>query len=167
MTDRREAKLLAEASLFMSTEPLSIAQLSNVLGISELGECTASLNELYKEFNTRNSSLEIVKTDDGRYRMQVRQEFLPKVKRFAATTDLPTSVIRTLSVVAFKQPVTQSEIAKLRGNKAYEHIDQLEKQGFIKKTRKGHTYLLETTRKFDGYFQLPFDSKLDYVPSSP
>lgn len=161
MTDKREAKLLAEAALFMSTEPLSVSQLSKVTDVKEFGGCVTLMDELYQEFNLRDSSMEIVKLDDGRYRMQVRREFLPHVKSFAATTDLPKSVIRTLSIIAFKQPIKQSDVAKLRGNKAYEHVEQLTKDGFIRKVRKGHTFLLETTRKFDGYFQLPNDSKLD------
>jgi segregation and condensation protein B len=152
--EKHDAKMLAEAALFMSTEPLSPTALSSIMGV-EFGEGIETLDTLCKEFNSRNSSLEIIKTDDGRYRMQVRQEFMPSVKHLAATTDLPKSVIRTLSIIAFKQPVRQSDIAKLRGNKAYEHVERLEQDGFIKKVRKGHTFLLETTRKFNDYFQLP------------
>lgn len=155
MTDKTDSKKLAEAALFMSTEPLSITQLSRVMDSSELGEAMDLMKELHEEFNSRHSSLEIVKTDDGCYRMQVRKEFLPSVKDFAANTDLSKALMRTLSLIAFKQPITQSVVAKARGNKAYAHIDELEESGFIKKVRKGHTFTLETTRKFDTYFQLP------------
>ncbi|MCD4740808.1 SMC-Scp complex subunit ScpB [archaeon] len=158
---RREPKLLAEAALFMSTEPLSVNQIARVIDSTEFGECVDIMDELYKEFNLRDTSMEIVRLDDGRYRMQVRKEFLPKVKKFAASIDLPKGVVRTLSIVAFKQPITQSAVAKIRGNKSYEHIEQLAAEGFIKKVKKGHTYLLETTRKFDAYFQLPTDSDLN------
>ena len=158
MEESLNPKLVAEAALFMSTEPLSITRLSRIMGV-ELAETISIMDELRKEFNSRNSSLEIVKTSEGLYRMQVRHEFLPRVKDLAVTVDLPKALIRTLSLIAFKQPIKQSEVAKIRGNKAYEQIDELERQGFIRKAKKGHTYILETTRKFEEYFQLPKNTR--------
>ncbi|MCD6414727.1 MAG: SMC-Scp complex subunit ScpB [Candidatus Diapherotrites archaeon] len=158
-------KHIAEAALFMSTEPLSATRLSKIMGV-HLADAMAAMDELRSEFNSRNSSLEIVKTAEGLYRMQVRQEFLPKVKDLAVSVDLPKALIRTLSLIAFKQPIKQSDVVKLRGNKAYEQIDELEQQGFIKKSKKGHTFLLETTRKFEEYFQLPGNQQLEKKSST-
>jgi segregation and condensation protein B len=157
----RKNKKLAEAALFMSTESLSASELSRVMGLSDVRDAVKALDELVKEFNSRDTALEVIKTSEGNYRMQVRREFLPRVKHLATSVDLPKSVLRTLSVIAFKQPIKQSVVAKLRGNKAYEHVKELEDQGFIKRQKSGHTFVLETTRKFSDYFQLPEDSSLE------
>jgi len=159
----REKKKLAEAALFMSTEPITVSELARVMGVG-VQDGVRTVDELVREFNSRDSALKIVRTGEG-YRMQVRQEFLPRVKHLAASVDLPKSVLRTLSVIAFKQPIKQSVVAKLRGNKAYEHVRELAGRGFIRKTKQGHTFVLETTRKFNEYFQLPGNVSVSQIAS--
>ena len=97
--------------------------------------------------------------------MQVRSEYLSKVKHLAISTDLPKSILRTLAIIAFKQPIKQSIVVKMRGNKAYDHIERLNDEKFIKKTREGNTYVLETTKKFIDYFGEPIKGT-DFVPKS-
>jgi len=156
-------KHLAEAALFMSAEPLTIDQLSKIMGSESLGKALGVLDALVLDFNAQDSALEIVKTTDGRYRMQVRGDYLKQVKHLAISTDLPKSVLRTLAIIAFKQPIKQSIAVKMRGNKAYDHIERLREEGFVKKTREGNTYVLETTKKFIDYFGEPVKGT-DFVP---
>jgi len=158
-----EKKHLMEAALFMSAEPLTIDQLGKIAESDSLGKTLGTLDALVNEFNARGSALEIVKTTDGRYRMQVRHDYLSQVKHLAISTDLPNSVLRTLAIVAFKQPIKQSIVIKMRGNKAYDHLDRLEQEGFVKKTREGNTYILETTKKFIDYFGEPIKGT-EFVP---
>ncbi|MFC2175205.1 SMC-Scp complex subunit ScpB [archaeon] len=156
-------KHLVEAALFMSAEPLTIDQLSKIMETETLGKALGVLDTLVPTFNERDSALEIVKTTDGRYRMQVKGDYLTRVKHLAITTDLPKSALRTLAIIAFKQPIKQSIVVKMRGNKAYDHIAQLVEEGFVKKTREGNTYVLETTKKFIDYFGEPIQNT-DFVP---
>lgn len=160
-----DKKHLVEAALFMSAEPLTIDQLGKIIESDTLGKTLAVLDATVAEFNSRASGLEIAKTSDGRYRMQVRQDYLGPVKHLAITTDLPKSILRTLAIVAFKQPIRQSIVVKMRGNKAYEHIERLEGEGFVKKTKEGNTYTIETTKKFIDYFGEPIKGT-DFVPKS-
>lgn len=160
-----EKKMLAEAALFMSSEPLTIDQLGKVMGTDSLGKTLRELDALVVDINERDSSLEVVKTTDGRYRMQVRHPYISKVKHLAISTDLPKSVLRTLAIIAFKQPIKQSIVVKMRGNKSYEHIARLEEEGFVKKTREGNTFILESTKKFIDYFGEPIKGT-DFVPKS-
>ena len=51
----------------------------------------------------------------------------------------------------------QSDIIKIRSNKAYEHIKELEEMQFLEKVRKGRTYQIKLTKKFFEYFDLPED----------
>ena len=60
--------------------------------------------------------------------------------------------METLAVVAWKYPIVQSEIIKLRGSSAYEHMRELVEQGFIAKERSGRTYKVKLTKKFFNYF---------------
>ena len=160
-----EKKQLVEAALFMSSEPLTIEQLGRVLGSDSLGKTLRVLDAAVLGFNRRDSALEIAKTTDGRYRMRVRGEYIDKVKHLAVSTDLPKSTLRTLAIIAFKQPIKQSIVVKMRGNKAYDHIERLETDGFIRKTREGNTYILETTKKFIDYFGEPIRDT-EFIPKS-
>jgi chromosome segregation and condensation protein ScpB len=63
--------------------------------------------------------------------------------------------METLAVIAWKYPVVQSEIVKLRGTGAYEQMKILQDEGFINKIRSGRTYKVNLTEKFFNYFDLP------------
>lgn len=160
-----EKKYLVEAALFMSSEPLTIDQLGKLVESDSMGKTLRILDGVVLDFNQRDSALEIVKTTDGRYRMQVRGDYLKDVKHLAISTDLPKSILRTLAIIAFKQPIKQSIVVKMRGNKAYDHIERLREEGFVKKTREGNTFMLETTKKFIDYFGEPIKDT-DFVPKS-
>ena len=154
-----DPKRIAEAALFMSPDPLPLVELAKTMGIESKAQARHILDDLIEEFNSKGIALEIVKVGDDRYRMQVRDEILPKVSHLAITVDLSKPVLRTLAIIAFKQPIRQSIVVKLRGNKAYDHIHLLEEQGFIKRTKEANTFLLETTKKFEQYFGPPITSE--------
>ena len=61
-------------------------------------------------------------------------------------------MLRTLGVVALKEPVPQSYIIKVQGNKAYDYIKNLEKRGLLKTEKSGRTRLVSTTVEFEKYF---------------
>jgi segregation and condensation protein B len=155
VVDMPRMKALAEAALFMSSNPLTLDQLGKLIKSEGISMTVQVVDEMIRDFNGRNAALEIVRTMDGRYRMQVRKDLLGSVKDLAINVDFSKSVLRTLAIIAFKQPIRQSIIIKMRGNKAYDHIVALEEQGFVKKTKEGNTFLLDTTKKFIDYFGEP------------
>ena len=67
---------------------------------------------------------------------------------------LDASTTKTLALIAYKNPVLQSEIIKMRGNGAYDHIKALKEQEFITSERQGRTRVLKLTSKFFDYFDL-------------
>jgi hypothetical protein len=73
--------------------------------------------------------------------------------------ELPLSLLRTLSAIAIKQPVAQSQIIKIRGVGAYDHIKELIERELIIKREDGRSPLLTTTKKFQEYFRLSHDAK--------
>jgi segregation and condensation protein B len=91
-------------------------------------------------------------TEDG-YIIQVRVQYLNIVTDMLPI-ELNAGPLRTLSAIALKEPVLQSEIVDMRGSGAYEHINELVEMDLIHKKPQGLSYILKTTQKFDQYFRL-------------
>ena len=70
--------------------------------------------------------------------------------------DRPTQ--ETLAIIAYKNPALQSDVIKVRGNKAYDHIKFLKGDNFITSEKNGRTRLLKLTQKFFDYFDVVEDS---------
>jgi segregation and condensation protein B len=143
-------KKILEAALFTSSRPLSMKELSEITGISSLGSLKTMLKELQNEYEERG--LEIIETPNGEWHMQVKKDILPKVAHLTPYSDLSEGCKRTLALVVYKEPVSQSEIIKIQGNKAYGYIKELEKRGLIKTYKKSRTRIIELTQEFENYF---------------
>ena len=65
----------------------------------------------------------------------------------------------TLAILAYKQPMKQSVLVKIRGNKAYDHIKKFADMGLIKKKKMGHTFELTLDETFYDYFHVSGDEK--------
>lgn len=148
-------KGIIEAALFASGEPLDIGRLRNLVKGKDVH---GLISQLIDEYTGRGSSIEI-KEIEGRYVMQVRPEYAEKV-RSLAPKELRSPVLRTLAMVAYHQPLTQSELVDRRGAAAYDHVRELEERGLISATPQGRTRLLSTTARFAEYFNLDADDPL-------
>ena len=75
--------------------------------------------------------------------------------------ELKPAVLRTLSVIALKEPIRQSALKDMRGSNAYEHVQELLEKGLISRTKdkNGRSFNLKTTPKFAEYFKLKGDTK--------
>lgn len=149
MTEDIQARAAIEAALFASGRSLDAEELSRVSGLSaerslELAE------ELASEYAGRSSGIEIKRMGEG-FSMQVRFALAGRVLSLAPK-EIEAPLIRTLAIIAYKQPIRQSQLVEMRGNKSYEHVRELEKRGLIKAERQGHTKLLTTTQGFADYF---------------
>jgi segregation and condensation protein B len=112
--------------------------------------------ELINDYESRNGALEIA--DEDGYMMQVKDEFSSLVDEFAPF-EMPTALVRTLSAIALKQPVSQADVIKIRGAGAYDHIRELEIRELIHKQEDGRSPILTTTKKFQEYFRLSKDGQ--------
>jgi len=86
--------------------------------------------------------------------MKVVDDLEPLVANLATTPEISSAVLKTLALIAYEQPVTQSRIVKERGNKIYKHIKTLLKEEFITAEKYKRTKMLRTTQKFKDYFQI-------------
>jgi len=141
-------KHLVEAALFVADRPLKVEELSKATGVN-VGHVAKVLGELQGEYEGR--ALEIAETPEG-WHMRVRHDVLPRVAHLTPHSDLTEGCKRTLALILYKEPVKQSEIIKIQGNKAYEYIKKLQKKGLVKAVSKGHTKILELTQEFESYF---------------
>ncbi len=145
----KEQKKIIEAALFISERPLSLDYLGRVSGVNSLGYVREIIEGLQKDYEKRG--LEIVKTPHG-WIMQVKQDLLERVAHLTPYYDLSEGCKRTLALVAYKEPVKQSEIIKMQGNKAYSYIKSLVRRDLIKAEKSGHTKILKLTQEFERYF---------------
>jgi len=145
----KEQKKVIEAALFISDRPLSLDYLGKVSGVNSLGYVREIIESLQKDYEKRG--IEIVKTVHG-WIMQVRQDLLERVAHLTPYHDLSEGCKRTLALVIYKEPVKQSEIIKMQGNKAYSYIKSLVRKDLVKAEKAGHTKILKLTQEFERYF---------------
>lgn len=142
-----EKDKLIEASLFMTPQAVNVNQLMEIISESNYTMAKGIALKFMKEFNQRDSSLEVVLVGDA-FQMVVRKEYEERVRHLAQKAMFHPGLMKTLALIAFKQPIAQSLVIKYRNNKAYDHIHRLVEDGFVVREPKGRSYTLRTTKKF-------------------
>ncbi len=148
-----ELKNQIEALLFASGRKMTAEELKLHLNINSNKEIKQAAEQLQKEHEERQSPIMVVQEGDS-WKLTTREKYLQIVRKINPNTELTKTMMETLAVIAWKQPITQSEVIAIRTNKAYEHIGELEKMGFLIKEKYGRTYMLKLTQKFFDYFDL-------------
>ena len=151
-------KNLIEASLYAAGRPLNIEELSNKLEFPKK-EVEVLVNEVAFDYLDRSTALVIAQIGD-RYQMQIKPEYTEKVAKFAKGGAIAERYLRTLTIIALKQPILKSTVIRHRGTGAYEHIKYLIDNGFINADKKGRSHELTTTDKYADMFGLPKDKRL-------
>ncbi len=146
-------KRKVEAILFALAREAKAEDLSRLCSIS-ISDAEQAVQELIQEYENNSGSLRVVPRENG-WKMSVKDEFMPLVSGIIKETELDKGLMETLAVIAWKYPITQAEVIKLRHSKAYEHLKQLMEMGFIAKEKSGRTYKIKLGQKFFEYFDLP------------
>ena len=142
-----------EAIFFVSGRFLSMQDLIsysdlNPIIIREL------IGKLKDKYNKDESALEIVEKSDL-WKMDVRQEYSYIINKLATgSTEFSKAEQETLGIIAYKQPIKQSVIIKIRGNKAYDHVKKFDELGLIKRKKEGHTKIITLSDEFYDYFNV-------------
>ena len=153
-----DAKRAVEAALFSSAEGLRLSEISVRTGIPEEELRTAAM-DLKREYEERDSAIMISKVDN-RFRMMLRAEFSDFTGTFAKA-EMPAGVMRTLSTIAYNQPVLQSTLLKTRGPRTDDDVHRLIEMGFVSGKKSGQTLELTTNSKFSEYFGIGSTRKAD------
>ena len=155
--EQQELKAKIEAVLFTTAKALKLKDIAEILQ-STADETEEALLELIMDYASRDSALEI--DDEEGYILQVKIEHMDIVEKLCPV-ELKPSVLKTLTVIALKEPIRQSYLKELRGSNAYEHVQELVQKGLISKhkDKNGRSFNLKTTQKFNEYFKLNGDAK--------
>jgi len=147
-----------EAALFISGRFMSIQELITITDVNPiiLKKILADIQDKHKD-----SGINIVQNKNS-WKMDVSEDFIWMVNRLATgSSEFTKAEQETLAMVAYKQPIKQSVIIKIRGNKAYDHIKKFVEMNLLHKKRVGHTAELSITDRFHEYFNVNKGEKID------
>ncbi len=165
-----EAKATVEALLFVSGDPLPARKIAEILAI-ETEAVERLLSALAKDLENAGRGLALAKVAGG-YQLSTKAQFAPFIEKLAKVTRAKLSMpaMETLSIVAFRQPITKQEIEQIRGVKIDRILNRLEEQGLVKEIGRkpvlGRPVLYATTDEFLRCFGLDDLSELPKLPEA-
>lgn len=142
-----------EAIFFVSGRFLSMQEL---ISLSDLNPIIIRnlIEKLQEKYGKEDSAIEIVEKNEM-WKMDIKQEYSYIINKLATgSSEFSKAEQETLAVIAFKQPIKQSVVVKIRGNKAYDNIKKFADLGLIKKKKSGRTYELSLSDDFYDYFSI-------------
>jgi len=157
MKRQKRRLTLIEAALYVAGRPLDLKTLASVIKTRSKNLVQQLVRTLKQEYDNRNTSLEILELEDERFVMQLKAKYSPRVQRLAMRPLLTKGPLKTLSYIAYRQPVSQKQVINVRGTHVYAHLKQLEDLGLILRERVGRTKAIRTTQFFADYFGLSHD----------
>lgn len=147
----QEAQEKTEAALFISGKFLSIQDLIMLTDINPI-MLKEILHRLEKKY--AQGAIRLINKNQN-YKMDVAEKYHYLINKLATgAAEFTKSEQETLAVLAYKQPIKQSVVIKIRGNKAYDHIKKFKELNLVKAKRAGHTYILELSEDFYEYFHV-------------
>ncbi|MEW6040751.1 MAG: SMC-Scp complex subunit ScpB [Elusimicrobiota bacterium] len=159
--EKNKIKEVLETLFFITDEPVTIEKLKEVFG-QEADEFSINkaINELKNDYQTKNGPIELKEVAGG-FQFATKPEFSTWVKKLfkdKTTIRLSQSAIETLSIIAYKQPVTRAEMEEIRGVDVISVLEKLMEKKFIKiigrKETIGRPLLYATTQEFLRHFGL-------------
>jgi segregation and condensation protein B len=151
---------LLEAALYVAGRPLDLNELTSVVGSRSKKKVQKLVTRLVHEYVERDTPLEILELKDERYVLQLKAEFTPLVRRFVNRPLLSSGPLKTLSYIAYRQPISQKRVIEVRGQHAYGHVKLLKEMGLVAAEPNGRSMALKTTDYFADYFGLLHDISL-------
>ncbi len=153
-----DLKSRIEAVLFLTGRAVSLKEIAGILETDEQ-EIEDAMLSLIVDYSSRDGALEI--DDENGYIIQVKDEYMDIVEKLCPV-DISNAVLKTLTVIALKEPIRQAELKELRGSTAYEHVQELVAKGLIsrKRDKNGRSFNLKTTEKFAEYFKIKGNSEI-------
>ncbi len=158
-----EAEEKVEAALFISARFLSLQELIMLTDINPimLKEILHKLEKKHSQ-GTGKGAIRIIHKENN-WKMDVVEKYHYMINKLATgNTEFTRAEQETLAILAYKQPIKQSVVIKIRGNKAYDHIKKFTELGLVMSKRLGHTKELRLSDDFYDYFHIqksPLESK--------
>jgi segregation and condensation protein B len=150
-----EIRARIEVALYCSGKPMSVDELVRASGITSREKTIQIIKDLMNIINSQLKALEIAKLEDGTFVLQVKPVYLSIVRKFSHQPILSQASLKTLSYIAYEQPVTSTRLVRIRGSQVYSHLKELRSHGFVKHDALGRIKVYKTTEKFVSYFGIP------------
>lgn len=152
-----EATARIEAALYSAGRPLKIEDIIRASGTESRTKTLELLENIMKKTKSAFKALEIVILPDGSYVMQLKPEYSSTVKRYASKPVLPNATLKTLSYIAYMQPISSKQLVETRGSGVYSHLKELRQLDYISHQNVGRLKIYMTTEKFQKYFGIQGD----------
>ncbi|HLC72830.1 MAG TPA: SMC-Scp complex subunit ScpB [Candidatus Nanoarchaeia archaeon] len=140
-----------EAILFTTGRFMHLDEIAKVCEIGSVGYVKELLEELKKDYEQRDSALTVMQQEEL-VKLNIKKEYGFLANKLMSDSEMDSPTTKTLAVIAYKQPVLQHEIIKMRGNKAYDHIKILKERNLITTEKQGRSRLIKLTPQFYNYF---------------
>ena len=155
---------LLEAALYSAGRPVEYDKLKKVIRTKSSRILKMLIQDLSKKYEFRRSAMEVNTLTNDRAVMRLKPQYSEIVKRVTNRPLLTSGPLRTLSFIAYNQPIAQIDVIANRGNHVYAHIKMMEEIGLIMREKKNNkSYTIKTTPYFADYFGFghdPIKSKL-------
>lgn len=145
--------IILEAIMFTSGRSMSTDELSKTVEKSS-DEVNLALSELQARIKRRQDSALQLTEVSGRWIFEVRPNLSPHLPE-SFRPDTPQRLLPAAALIAYHQPMAQSQLVEMLGQRAYDHVRELANLGLIDRRRDGLTRRLTTTRRFAEYFGCP------------
>lgn len=152
-----EATARIEAALYSAGRPLRIEDIIRASGTESRTKTITLLESIMKKTKSAFKALEIVILPDESYVMQLKPEYSSTVKRYASKPVLPNATLKTLSYIAYMQPISSKQLVETRGSGVYAHLKELRQLDYISSQNVGRMKIFSTTDKFQKYFGIQGD----------
>ena len=150
----KEAVAKVEAALYASGRPLSVEDISRVAGTASERKAVAAAREVARMVNAAMQAVEVVEYPGPKFAMQLKAQYTQTARKFATRPLLSRAALRTLSFIAFFQPISTADLVVRRSSTVYQHLKELEDVGFVTGERQGRSKAYKTTPRFAEYFGL-------------
>ena len=156
--NEKDSEEKVEASLFISGRFLNLQELVMLTDINPL-----MLKEILSRLEKKYSSgvLRLVNRSNS-WKMDVAEKYHYLINKLATgSVEFTKAEQGTLAIIAYKQPIKQSVVIKIRGNKSYDHIKKFRQLGLVVAKRVGHTLELSLSEEFYEYFSVHAAEKVE------
>ncbi len=169
--EQREQIGIIESVLFMAGEPVALKDIAQLLELS-VQDTKILMRTTAELFIEQGRGLRVLELGDT-YQLVTNAEFAPWIDKFTGVDRkkmLPTSLVETVAVIAYKQPITRAEIEYIRGVKCDYSVKKLLEFGLIEQSGRkdvpGKPFLYVTTPKFLKTFGISSLEELPVVENS-
>jgi len=158
--EENNLKSAVEALIFASEKPITIEQIKKVLGDLDTSSINKIITELKNEYEGQNRGIRVVEIAGG-FQMITSSNFasfLKKLFKNRYSDKLSKPALESLAIIAYKQPLTKSEIESLRSVNVDGVMKNLVEKNLIRvcgrKKIPGRPFVFGTTREFLEHFGL-------------